>query len=54
LPAAIVRDVFTGPAALSRQSYVALVNAVAPLVAPLLGAGLLAFGNWRLIDGCLA
>lgn len=53
LPAAIVRDVFTGPAALSRQSYVALVNAVAPLLAPLLGAGLLAFGNWRLIYGCL-
>lgn len=53
LPAAIVRDVFTGHAALSRQSYVALVNAVAPLVAPLLGAGLLAFGNWRLIYGCL-
>lgn len=53
LPAAIVRDVFTGHAALSRQSYVALVNAVAPLVAPLLGAGLLAFGSWRLIYGCL-
>jgi MFS family permease len=53
LPAAIVRDVFTGHAALSRQSYVALVNAVAPLLAPLLGAGLLAFGSWRLIYGCL-
>jgi len=53
LPAAIVRDVYTGHAALSRQSYVALVNAVAPLVAPLLGASLLAFGSWRLIYGCL-
>nr|WP_315251635.1 multidrug effflux MFS transporter [uncultured Duganella sp.] len=53
LPAAIVRDVFSGQAALSRQSYVALVNAVAPLVAPLLGAGLLTFGNWRLIYACL-
>lgn len=53
LPAAIVRDVFTGHAALSRQSYVALVNAVAPLVAPLLGAGLLELGNWRLIYACL-
>lgn len=53
LPAAIVRDVFSGHAALSRQSYVALVNAVAPLVAPLLGAGLLAFGSWRLIYACL-
>jgi len=53
LPAAIVRDVFSGHAALSRQSYVALVNAVAPLVAPLLGAGLLLIGDWRLIYQCL-
>lgn len=53
LPAAIVRDVFTAHVALSRQSYVALVNAVTPLLAPLLGTGLLAFGSWRLIYGCL-
>lgn len=53
LPAAIVRDVFSGPAALSRQSYVALVNSVAPLVAPLLGAGLLTLGSWRLIYAAL-
>lgn len=53
LPAAIVRDVFSGQAALSRQSYVALVNSVAPLVAPLLGAALLGFGSWRLIYACL-
>jgi len=53
LPAAIVRDVYTADAALSRQSYVALVNAVTPLLAPLLGAGLLAFGSWRLIYACL-
>ncbi len=49
LPAAIVRDVFSGHLALSRQSYVALVNAVAPLVAPLLGAAILQLGDWRLI-----
>lgn len=54
LPAAIVRDVFSGHAALSRQSYVALVNAVAPLVAPLFGAALLQFGSWRMVYGCLA
>ncbi|WP_195763429.1 multidrug effflux MFS transporter [Duganella guangzhouensis] len=53
LPAAIVRDVFSGHAALSRQSYVALVNAVAPLVAPLFGAGLLQLGSWRVIYACL-
>ncbi len=53
LPAAIIRDVFSGHAALTRQSYVALVNAVAPLVAPLIGAALLQFGSWRLIYQCL-
>ena len=47
LPAAIVRDVFHGEAGMSRQSYVALVNAVAPLIAPILGAMFLAFGGWR-------
>ncbi|MGF6552297.1 multidrug effflux MFS transporter [Paraburkholderia youngii] len=54
LPAAIVRDVFHGDAALSRQSYVALVNAVAPLIAPLAGAALLALGDWRSIYQTLA
>ncbi|WP_225202232.1 multidrug effflux MFS transporter [Herbaspirillum sp. alder98] len=49
LPAAIVRDVFSGREALSRQSYVALVMGVAPLVAPLLGAALLQVGDWMLI-----
>lgn len=49
LPAAIVRDVFAGREALTRQSYVALVMGVAPLVAPLMGAALLQIGDWKLI-----
>lgn len=49
LPAAIVRDIFSGREALSRQSYVALVMGVAPLVAPLLGAALLQAGDWKII-----
>lgn len=49
LPAAIVRDVYRHEQALSRQSLVALVNAVAPLIAPLLGAAVLAFSGWRSI-----
>lgn len=49
LPAAIVRDVFRDSLALSRQSYVAMVNAVTPLIAPLIGAAILSFGNWRSI-----
>lgn len=54
LPAAIVRDVYRHEQALSRQSYVALVNAVAPLIAPLLGAAVLAFAGWRAIHATLA
>lgn len=54
LPAAIVRDLFKGEQGLSRQSYVALVNAVAPLVAPLFGAMFLALGGWRAIYAVIA
>lgn len=54
LPTAIVRDVFQGEQGLSRQSYVQLVNAVAPLVAPLCGAAFLALGGWRAIYGVIA
>ena len=49
LPAAIVRDVFRGEMALNRQSYVAMVNAVTPLIAPLVGAAIISFGDWRSI-----
>ncbi|MDG6098425.1 multidrug effflux MFS transporter [Alteromonas sp. ZYF713] len=54
LPAAIVRDVFRDSLALSRQSYVAMVNAITPLIAPLIGAAIIAFGNWRSIYEVLA
>lgn len=54
LPAAIVRDVFRHEEALSRQSLVSMVNSVAPLIAPLLGAAILAFGGWRAIYASLA
>jgi DHA1 family bicyclomycin/chloramphenicol resistance-like MFS transporter len=50
LPAAIVRDVFSGLEGRKRQSYVALFNYGGPLVAPLLGAAVMtAGGNWRAI-----
>ncbi|WPB55196.1 multidrug effflux MFS transporter [Xylophilus sp. GOD-11R] len=54
LPAAIVRDVYHDELALSRQSLVALVNGVAPLIAPLLGAAVLTFAGWRAVYGALA
>jgi len=41
LLAAIVRDVFLDTMAVNRQSYVAMVNAVNPLVAPLIGAAII-------------
>lgn len=54
LPSAIVRDVFTGNMALKRQSYVAMVNGMAPLIAPIIGAVVLMIGNWRAIYEVLA
>lgn len=50
---AIVRDLFDEAQGRSRLSYVTAVLSVAPLVAPLLGAGLLSLGSWRLIYGAL-
>lgn len=50
---AIVRDLFDDHQARSRLSYVTAVLSVAPLVAPLLGAGLLSVGSWRLIYATL-
>lgn len=54
LPAAIVRDTFQGNQALNKQSYVAMVNGLAPLVAPLIGAVILCFWSWRAIYVTLA
>lgn len=49
LPVAIVRDAFAGDLGRTRQSQVTLVNAVAPLVAPLIGAAVLRLGDWRTV-----
>lgn len=54
LPSAIVRDVFTGNLAIKQQSYVAMVNGIAPLIAPMIGAAILIFGDWRTIYETLA
>lgn len=50
-----VRDVFEGHEALVRLSYIAVISNIAPVVAPAIGAGLLALANWRAIyalQGC--
>lgn len=49
LARAVVRDVYTPTEAIRKLSLMAMVTAVAPLLAPLLGSLLLAFGGWR---GC--
>jgi DHA1 family bicyclomycin/chloramphenicol resistance-like MFS transporter len=46
---AVIRDLATGPAATRMMSTIMIVIAISPLLAPLSGAGLLAFGDWRLI-----
>jgi DHA1 family bicyclomycin/chloramphenicol resistance-like MFS transporter len=51
---AIVRDLFTGAAARTRLSMVTVVVNVAPVIAPTLGAVILAFTGWRAIYGALA
>lgn len=51
---ATIRDLFEGPVARARQSYVSMVMSVAPMVAPTLGAWVLAVGHWRAIYGVLA
>ena len=49
LPRAIIRDLFEGRAGRLQLAGVSLVFGVAPLIAPTLGAGILALGTWRTI-----
>lgn len=49
LPRAIVRDLFEGREARIQIASMSLVFSVAPLIAPTLGAAVLAFGSWRMI-----
>ncbi|HKN28227.1 MAG TPA: multidrug effflux MFS transporter [Roseiarcus sp.] len=54
LPRAIIRDLFEGRDARLQIAAVSIVFSVAPLLAPTLGAGILAAGPWRLIYAVLA
>jgi DHA1 family bicyclomycin/chloramphenicol resistance-like MFS transporter len=53
MPFAIVRDLFEGVQARTRISAVTLVLGVGPVVAPILGAWVVALGSWRLIYALL-
>jgi len=51
LPRAVVRDVFSGKELTKFFSLLMVINAIAPMVAPMLGGGILAFpsANWQAI-----
>jgi DHA1 family bicyclomycin/chloramphenicol resistance-like MFS transporter len=49
IPRAMVRDLADGPAAAKLFSQLMLVMGVAPILAPMLGAGLVSFLSWRFI-----
>jgi DHA1 family bicyclomycin/chloramphenicol resistance-like MFS transporter len=51
---AIVRDVYSGNAAARIFARLILISGVAPVLAPLLGAGVLLVGDWRVIFLVLA
>jgi MFS transporter, DHA1 family, multidrug resistance protein len=51
---AVVRDRFSGNEAARFFALLMLVNGAAPLLAPLIGAGLLHLGSWRLVFVALA
>ncbi len=46
---AVVRDLHTGTEATRLMALVMLVFSISPLLAPLAGSGIIAFGDWRLI-----
>jgi MFS transporter, DHA1 family, multidrug resistance protein len=54
LPRAIIRDLFEGREARLSIAAVSLVFSVAPLIAPTLGAAILAVASWRAIYAALA
>jgi MFS transporter, DHA1 family, multidrug resistance protein len=54
LVVAMVRDLFTGPEARVRQSYVNLAAGLAPVLAPSLGVLVAALGGWRAIYAALS
>jgi DHA1 family bicyclomycin/chloramphenicol resistance-like MFS transporter len=54
LAIAMVRDCFEGAAAQRRLAYVNAVMNVAPVIAPVIGSGMLALVSWRGIYGLLA
>lgn len=54
MPLAIVRDRFSGDRMARTQSLIAVVFMVVPMLAPLLGQGIIAISGWREVFGVMA
>ena len=54
VPRAIIRDMATGHQATRMMAAIMLVISVSPMLAPLVGAGVMALAGWRWIFGVLA
>ena len=49
IPRAVVRDLHTGPEAARLMSLLLLVFSISPILAPLVGSGLIGLGSWRTV-----
>ncbi|MCQ0970586.1 multidrug effflux MFS transporter [Paracoccus sp. TK19116] len=54
VPRAVIRDLATGPAAARMMAAIMIVISISPMLAPLTGSMVLAWGGWREIFGVLA
>ncbi len=54
VPRAVIRDMASGPEAARMMAAIMIVISVSPMLAPLTGSMVLAFGGWREIFGVLA
>ena len=54
VPRAVIRDLSSGPAAARMMASIMIVISVSPMMAPLAGSAIMAFGGWREIFAALA
>ena len=54
VPRAVIRDLATGPAAARMMAAIMIVISISPMLAPLTGSLVMAWGGWREIFGVLA
>ena len=54
VPRAVIRDMATGPAAAKMMAAIMIVISVSPMLAPLTGSAVMAWGSWREIFAVLA